>query len=159
MDIEDIPDYGGVETQQIPVEEEEDIIDLVDDELLLEGQENEEEGDGAVQPLENNRDTADDLSSVLLPLAQIKRLMKEAAPEAKFSAEVQASIQKCASLFLFYVSAAAQEIADLNGKSTMMPGYVNQALNETGFAEIADEVRRTLSLEFATNPKKKQKNS
>ena len=84
--------------------------------------------------------------------------MKDAAPEARFTPEFQAAINRCCALFLLYISDGAQEVAQETGKKTISAAEANAALIESGFGEIAEEVRRSMGLENLVIKKRKRVN-
>jgi len=101
----------------------------------------------------------DAASSLLLPKPSLLRLMKEAAPDAKFTPELQLAINRCCAVFLLFISDGAQEATKNAGKKTIGVVEVNSALIDSGFSEIAEEVRRVLKLENLAVKKRKRQNT
>ena len=97
-------------------------------------------------------------STIVLPKSTILKLMKEAAPDARFTQELQSAINRCCAVFLLYVSDGAQEVAQERGKRTITASEANTALIDSGFSEIAEEVRRVMKLEFLAAKKRKRAN-
>ena len=96
--------------------------------------------------------------SIEFPLASVRKIMKEAVPDGRFSLDLVSGINRAMGVFLLYVSSAAQEITSEQGRSTIGPAEINVALIETGFAEIAEDVRRALKLEGLGLKKRKRLN-
>ena len=95
---------------------------------------------------------------ISFPLATVRKILREALPEGRFSLDFIEAMNRCMGVFVLYMSAAAQEVAQEQGKSTIAPADVNAALIECGFGEIADEVRRNLKLESLPLKKRKRVN-
>ena len=101
---------------------------------------------------------ADSVDTIVFPKQTIIKLMKEAAPEARFTPEFQTAMNRCCALFLLYISDGAQEVAQETGKKTISATEANASLIESGFAEIAEEVRRSMGLENLVVKKRKRVN-
>ena len=97
------------------------------------------------------------ISSISFPAATIRKLLKEAAPDARFSADCLEAFNRCCAVFIYYISAASQESVASAKRTILQPSDVNEALNDCGFAEIAEESRRSLGIENLTNSKKRKR--
>jgi len=107
---------------------------------------------------EEPNERPDTAATIVLQKKSIIGLMKEAAPDSRFTPDLQAAINRCCAVFLLYVSDGAQELAHENGKKTITPVEANAALIDAGFAEIAEEVRRSMKLENLALKKRKRPN-
>lgn len=83
--------------------------------------------------------------SINLPIATIRKLVKEGAGDARFSQEALAGLSRACGVFLLYASLAAQDVTTAKKKSTISPEFVLTALEEIGFPEIASDCRAALN--------------
>ena len=79
------------------------------------------------------------------PIATMKKLVKEAAGDARFSQDALAGLSRACGVFLLYASVAAQDVAVAKKKATLLPEHVLIALSEIGFPEIAEECKAALN--------------
>jgi histone H3/H4 len=130
----------------------------MDEEAAVEFEEDAGIEEVAVADDEPQEEMQDSASNLILPRATILKLMKEAAPEGRFSPELQVAINRCCSIFLLYISDGAQDLAREKSKKAITVVEASAALVESGFAEIAEEVRREMKLENLTAKKRKRAN-
>jgi len=100
----------------------------------------------------------DTAAKLLFPKQAILKLMKEAAPEGKFSPALQLAINRCCALFMLYISDGAQDISTETGRRVVTPAELNASMIDSGFAEIAEEVRRGFPEELFQMKKRKRAN-
>jgi histone H3/H4 len=75
--------------------------------------------------------------SINLPVATVRKLVKEGAGDARFSPEALAGLSRACGVFLLYASLASQDVTSAKKKSTISADHVLTALAEIGFPEIA----------------------
>lgn len=89
-----------------------------------------------------------------LPFSVVRRIMKAAAPQKRFTPELISAFSRSGGTFGLYLLSACQEAAESSGKSTIRPVDVLSGLKSCGFPELADEVQVLLNI-ANVKPKKK----
>ena len=90
-----------------------------------------------------------------LPFSVVRRLMKAAAPQKRFTPDMISAFSRGGGVFGLYLLSACQEAAETTGKRTIRPIDVVTGLSASGFPELAEEVR--VALNIPMNSKKKGK--
>lgn len=81
-------------------------------------------------------------SDISLPKATITKLVKEFLPgDLRTSSETTEKLLECCTEFVNVVSAAANEVATADKKSTIMPEHVLRALEVLGFGGYVEDVK------------------
>ena len=90
-----------------------------------------------------------------LPMSVVRRIMKSAAPNKRFTPDMISALSRSAGTFGLYLLSACQEAAQETGRNTIRPLEVVNGLIACGFPELAEEVRVTLSISTAGKRSKK----
>ena len=144
----------------------EDEIDLMNDDGELEV--GDEEGLDDVGEAENADPSVSNVEEPVrkaraptcpldVPFSVVRRIMKAAAPNKRFSPELIAAFARGAGTFGLYLLSACQEGALEGGRSTIRPLEVVQGLIACGFPELAEEARVTLHVSDSKKKKNKKK--
>lgn len=94
-----------------------------------------------------------------VPFSVVRRIMKAAAPNKRFTPELVAAFARGAGTFGLYLLSACQEAASEAERSTIRPLEVVNGLIACGFPELAEEARVTLKIAVKPKPKSKSKKS
>jgi histone H3/H4 len=92
-----------------------------------------------------------------LPFAVVRRLMKAATPQKRFTPELIAAFARGGGAFGLYLLSACQEAAESSGKSTIRPVDVVNGLNACGFPELAEEIRVSMNILVVVSKKKSKR--
>lgn len=91
-----------------------------------------------------------------VPFSVVRRIMKGAAPNKRFTPELVAAFARGAGTFGLYLLSACQEAASEADRSTIRPLEVVNGLIACGFPELAEEARVTLKIAVKQKPKSKK---
>jgi histone H3/H4 len=96
-----------------------------------------------------------------LPISVVRRIMKTANPNKRFTPDLIAAFARCSGAFALFLLSACQEAATEAGRTTIEPAKVITGLVACGFPEIAEEARLAMGISAAalTGRKKKGKRS
>lgn len=90
-----------------------------------------------------------------LPVSVVRRIMKAAAPQKRFTPDLISAFARGGGAFALYLLSACQESTETTGKTTIRPTDVINGLKACGFPELAEEVRVHLNI-TVVKPKKKK---
>ena len=90
-----------------------------------------------------------------LPFSVVRRIMKAAAPQKRFTPDLIAAFARGGGAFALFLLSACQESTETTGKTTIRPTDVINGLKACGFPELAEEVRVHLNI-TVVKPKKKK---
>lgn len=90
-----------------------------------------------------------------LPFSVVRRIMKAAAPQKRFTPDLIAAFARGGGAFALFLLSACQESTETTGKTTIRPTDVINGLIACGFPELAEEVRVHLNI-TVVKPKKKK---
>ena len=77
------------------------------------------------------------------PLASINKLVKSILPsKLQITKDARSAFQRASGIFIFYLTHAANDIAKLNKRSTILPKDVIAALKELEYSEFVDPVEK-----------------
>lgn len=133
-----------------------EVPDLVTNENGDEDNENAPRGGDA--PVQKVRGSTCPLD---LPISVVRRIMKSASGNRRFTPELISAMSRCAGVFALFLLSASQEATLASGRNSIRPVEVVRGLIACGFPEIAEEARIALDLKSSdifTRKKKTKKN-
>lgn len=87
----------------------------------------------------------DRIEELNLPNAIVLRIIKEALPPGiNVSKEARTAITKAASVFILYVTSAANTLRIEKGHKIIHPNYIYDALEEVEFEQFIPQLKETL---------------
>ena len=92
-----------------------------------------------------------------LPISVVRRIMKNACPNKRFSPELIATFSRVGGAFALYLLSACQEATLESKKATIDPVRVIEGLSACGFPELAEEARIAMGISISSGKKKKGK--
>ena len=92
-----------------------------------------------------------------LPFSVVRRLMKAATPQKRFTPELISAFARGGGAFGLYLLSACQESADSSGKTTIRPVDVVNGLSACGFPELAEEIRVSMNISVVASKKKSKR--
>ena len=159
---EEVVSSEGEDEEEADMQEDEDAaeVDLAEAEV-----EDEDDQPGASENVDPNTlptETASIKSRAPtcpldIPISVVRRIMKSAAPNRRFTPELISAFARSAGTFALYLLSATQDAAIESSRSTIRPVEVINGLISCGFPELAEETRIAMGLGNITNKKKKTK--